>query len=45
MKNHLPIVILTCLIGGNAAAAEADPAFWSWAVTLPMGWNSWDSYC
>ena len=22
----------------------ADPAYWSWAKTPPMGWNSWDCY-
>ena len=22
----------------------ADPPFWQWAPTPPMGWNSWDSF-
>ena len=25
-------------------ATAAEPAFWSWAQTPPMGWNSWDCY-
>ncbi|HEY3864344.1 MAG TPA: glycoside hydrolase family 27 protein [Verrucomicrobiae bacterium] len=25
-------------------AASPDPAFWSWANTPPMGWNSWDGF-
>jgi alpha-galactosidase len=24
--------------------AAAEPTFWSWAKTPPMGWNSWDCY-
>ena len=26
------------------SARAADPAFWSWAKTPPMGWNSWDCF-
>ena len=25
-------------------ASAAEPTFWSWAKTPPMGWNSWDCY-
>ena len=25
-------------------AHAADPGFWSWAQTPPMGWNSWDCF-
>ncbi len=25
-------------------AGEPAPAFWQWAPTPPMGWNSWDSF-
>jgi hypothetical protein len=32
------------LLGGVLTASAADPAFWSWAPTPPMGWNSWDCY-
>jgi hypothetical protein len=29
---------------GHSSALAADPAFWSWAKTPPMGWNSWDGF-
>ena len=32
------------LLGVVFTASAADPAFWSWASTPPMGWNSWDCY-
>ncbi len=35
---------LVVLLMGLLSARAADPAFWSWAKTPPMGWNSWDSY-
>lgn len=25
-------------------ASGSAPAFWQWAATPPMGWNSWDSF-
>jgi alpha-galactosidase len=25
-------------------ATAAEPTFWSWSKTPPMGWNSWDCY-
>ncbi|HUZ08531.1 MAG TPA: glycoside hydrolase family 27 protein [Candidatus Paceibacterota bacterium] len=28
----------------TATAVQADPTFWSWSPTPPMGWNSWDSF-
>lgn len=28
----------------RAAGAATPPAFWTWAQTPPMGWNSFDSY-
>lgn len=27
-----------------STASAADPLFWSWAPTPPMGWNSWDAF-
>jgi alpha-galactosidase len=27
-----------------AVTPAADPAYWSWAKTPPMGWNSWDGF-
>jgi hypothetical protein len=31
------------LLFSNASRA-ADPHYWDWAQTPPMGWNSWDCY-
>jgi alpha-galactosidase len=35
---------LAALLASPGAARAADPAYWSWAKTPPMGWNSWDCY-
>jgi alpha-galactosidase len=35
---------LAGLLGGCLTATAAEPTFWSWAKTPPMGWNSWDCY-
>jgi hypothetical protein len=32
------------LLGGLAVSQAADPNYWSWSPTPPMGWNSWDCY-
>ena len=37
-------IILAGLFSGVVLAQAADPAFWSWAPTPPMGWNSWDGF-
>jgi alpha-galactosidase len=37
-------LIVTALLGGVLSANAADPAFWSWSSTPPMGWNSWDAF-
>ena len=29
---------------GLTPVRAADPAYWSWAPTPPMGWNSWDGF-
>lgn len=39
----LAIVALTAVVS-FAAAPTTDPAFWSYAPTPPMGWNSYDSF-
>jgi hypothetical protein len=38
-------LIAAGLLGGLLTVTGADPTFWSWAKTPPMGWNSWDCYC
>jgi alpha-galactosidase len=39
-RTVLPLVLFALLHFARAA----DPAYWSWAKTPPMGWNSWDCY-
>jgi hypothetical protein len=31
-------------MSGLMTANAADPAYWAWAPTPPMGWNSWDCF-
>ena len=35
---------IALLCAGWLTACAAEPDFWSWAKTPPMGWNSWDCY-
>jgi hypothetical protein len=47
MKMTRPVKIkftLLGLLGGLVATQAANPTYWSWAQTPPMGWNSWDCY-
>ncbi len=45
MKNLLLSVLTCCLALTSATAQETDTAtFRKWALTPPMGWNSWDCY-
>jgi hypothetical protein len=41
-------VVLTLAINGLLAgfmvSPAAEPNYWSWAKTPPMGWNSWDGF-
>ncbi len=37
------LVIAQTVFTGSMVFA-ADPAYWSWAKTPPMGWNSWDGF-
>lgn len=37
-------VLALSLAGSGPRAIAADPEYWSWARTPPMGWNSWDCY-
>jgi alpha-galactosidase len=32
------------LLSAWLSASAGEPAYWSWAKTPPMGWNSWDCY-
>jgi hypothetical protein len=36
--------VLFLLLFGFASSPAQTPAFWSWAATPPMGWNSWDAF-
>lgn len=38
------VAALAILLGATSQLRAADPAYWSWAKTPPMGWNSWDCY-
>jgi hypothetical protein len=35
---------LLLAMGNLGRGADAEPAFWQWAKTPPMGWNSYDVY-
>jgi hypothetical protein len=37
-------LIFAGLLGGWLTSTAAEPTFWSWSKTPPMGWNSWDCY-
>jgi alpha-galactosidase len=41
---HLPAIAFVGLLAVASVGSAADPAFWSWAKTPPMGWNSWDCF-
>jgi hypothetical protein len=43
-RNGILILALAGLLGGLAVSPAAEPAYWSWAPTPPMGWNSWDGF-
>ena len=41
----MSVIALTLLCGLSGASAQDDIAtFRTWAMTPPMGWNSWDCY-
>jgi len=43
-KHTLPLLIVSCILYTAAITAQTKKDFRSWAVTPPMGWNSWDCY-
>ena len=47
MKSNIVLNWKAMLVGLAAislSANAAEPQFWSWASTPPMGWNSWDCF-
>ena len=36
--------VSVAIFAGRGLVRAADPIFWSWAQTPPMGWNSWDGF-
>ena len=37
-------IIVVGFMSALLTANAADPAYWAWAATPPMGWNSWDCF-
>ena len=44
MKRILLSVLAAALLHGSASAQDEVATFRTWAMTPPMGWNSWDCY-
>lgn len=45
IKRHLLLALLTVICTSGSAQTDTDIAtFRTWAMTPPMGWNSWDCY-
>ena len=38
------ILPFIALFAAPCMAQAANPAYWAWAQTPPMGWNSWDGF-
>jgi hypothetical protein len=43
-RNVVLTLALAGLLGDLKDLAAAEPDYWSWAPTPPMGWNSWDGF-
>lgn len=41
MNRYLQLITFVVL---TATAVQAEPAFWLWAKTPPMDWNTWDCF-
>lgn len=41
---QINILVLTMLLSFGVAAAQETPAYWNFAPTPPLGWNSWDIF-
>lgn len=37
-------LLLFCVATASVTAAQEKPAYWNWAKTPPLGWNSWDIF-
>jgi hypothetical protein len=44
MNNMVRYIYFLVFVALTITAVQAEPAYWSWAKTPPMGWNSWDCY-
>lgn len=49
MRQALAVVMVACAVCSPGVAADIStqgpaPAFYNWAKTPPMGWNSWDCF-
>jgi hypothetical protein len=48
LRTNLHLTVLFVLVAGGApfaaSSGQPEPAFFQWALTPPMGWNSWDSF-
>jgi len=38
------MMVVAGLFASQALVRAAPPAYWAWAQTPPMGWNSWDGF-
>jgi alpha-galactosidase len=38
------LVLVAAIFLFSTASRAADPHYWDWAQTPPMGWNSWDCF-
>ena len=45
LKNALSVAVMLTAAAAPASSQDEDMAtFRTWALTPPMGWNSWDCY-
>lgn len=44
MINLRSALLCGLVFSAQVCAAAAEPGFWAWAKTPPMGWNSWDGF-
>jgi hypothetical protein len=44
MKRTTSLISLTILLASHCTLLAQSPAYWQWAPTPPMGWNSYDTF-